>query len=138
MELISLQILFLLCLLLITLIGTYLPLVIIWFKSGGNNKQRDSNSISSTTLHKTREKILCFGNCFAAGTFFAMSFMHLVPETQKNWTQGYIIPTYFLNHLIFFSTSHHTVHQKWKNSAITIHIPKIWAFSQSLLSTNVN
>ena len=89
MELISLQILFLLCLLLITSIGTYLPLVIIWFKSGGNNNQRDSHSISST-LNKTREKILCFGNCFAAGTFFAMSFMHLVPETQKNWTRGYI------------------------------------------------
>ena len=88
MDLISLQILFLLCLLLITLIGTYLPLVIIWFKSGKNKQQRDN---ISSSLNKTREKILCFGNCFAAGTFFAMSFMHLVPETQKNWTRGYCL-----------------------------------------------
>ena len=123
MDLISLQILFLLCLLLITLIGTYLPLVIIWFKSGGNNKQQQRDSIS--TLNKTREKILCFGNCFAAGTFFAMSFMHLVPETQKNWTRGYNIYL-FIKLSDFFqntSTSYHpTPEMKW-------HITCIFQFS---------
>ena len=74
MEIILLQVLFLFCLFVLTVFGTFTPFLIYWLK---NEKCQVSWG-----------KILHFGNCVASGAFFALCFMHLVPQTQQKWRKG--------------------------------------------------
>jgi len=78
MELLSLQLIFLLCVVLLSLIGFLWPLV--WVKVALHRQGLDDEDFQSVF-----GKPLSVGNCVACGAFFALCFLHLVPQSEEKW-----------------------------------------------------
>jgi len=78
MELLSLQVIFLFCVVLLSLIGFLWPL--IWLKVVLHRQGLDDEDFQSVF-----RKPLSMANCVACGAFFALCFLHLVPQSEEKW-----------------------------------------------------
>lgn len=77
MELLAMQFVFLFALLILTLLGSFWPILWLKMKLESGNDSHDFEQYFS--------KHLSFGNCVACGAFFAICFLHLLPQSQEKW-----------------------------------------------------
>lgn len=87
MELLELQVLFLLVLFIWSLLGSFWPLVwlkILW-------RKRDEQEEVDNDFGVTLRKPLSMANCMACGAFLALCFLHLIPQSQHKWQQVFTL-----------------------------------------------